>query len=165
MTASNSERSLQVLTAEECYLLLATQQVGRLGVNADHYPLIFPVNYGLDRGIIVIRTNPGTKLAAAAHANVTFEVDQIDQLTRTGWSVLVRGLAEEVTAEHRAGLLERTRASGVQPWAPGEHGHWLRLIPHAITGRRIVPGELPPAFEPFGYLSSSAEVHRSRPLR
>ena len=152
MTASNSEPSLQVLTAEECYLLLATQQVGRLGVNADHYPLIFPVNYGLDRGIIVIRTNPGTKLAAAAHANVTFEVDQIDYFTRTGWSVLVRGLAEEVTAEHRAELIKATKASGVQPWAPGDHGHWLRLIPHAITGRRIVPGELPPAFEPFGYL-------------
>ena len=144
--------SLQALTAEECYLLLATQQVGRLGVNAEHYPLIFPVNYGLDHGVVVIRTAPGTKLAAASHANVTFEVDQIDQLTRTGWSVLVRGLAEEVTEEHRAELLERTRASGVQPWSPGEHGHWLRLIPHAITGRRIVPGELPPAFEPFGYL-------------
>ena len=66
--------------------------------------------------------------------------------------MLVRGLAEEVTAAHRAELIERTRASGVQPWAPGEHGHWLRLIPHAITGRRIVPGELPPAFEGAGWL-------------
>ena len=152
MTDSKNDPSLQVLTAQECYLLLATQQVGRLGVNAEHYPLIFPVNYALDQGVVVIRTHLGTKLAAASHANVTFEVDQIDQLTRTGWSVLVRGLAEEVTAAHRAELVERTRASGVQPWAPGEQGHWLRLIPHAITGRRIVPGELPPAFEAAGYL-------------
>jgi hypothetical protein len=106
----------------------------------------------MDRGVIVIRTSAGTKLAAAAHANVTFEVDQIDQLTRSGWSVLVRGLAEEVTTEHRAELVEATKATGVQPWAPGEHGHWLRLIPHAITGRRIVPGQLPPAFESAGYL-------------
>ena len=75
MTGGKSDPSLQALTTQECYLLLATQQVGRLGVNAEHYPLIFPVNYGLDRGIIVIRTNPGTKLAAATHANVTFEVD------------------------------------------------------------------------------------------
>jgi len=147
-----SSPTLRDLTAQECHLLLATQQVGRLGVNAEHYPLIFPVNYALDHGVIVIRTHPGTKLSAAAHANVTFEVDQIDQLTRSGWSVLVRGLAEEVTGEHRAELVERTKASGVQPWAPGEHGHWLRLIPHAITGRRIVPGELPPAFESAGYL-------------
>ena len=152
MTDRETDASLQVLTAEECYLLLATQQVGRLGVNAEHYPLIFPVNYAMDRGVIVIRTHPGTKLAAAVHANVTFEVDQIDQLTRTGWSVLVRGLAEEVTEEHRAELVEATRSAGVQPWAPGEHGHWLRIIPHAVTGRRIVPGELPPAFEAASYL-------------
>ena len=59
MSDGASEASLQVLTADECYLLLATQQVGRLGVNAERYRLIFPVNYGLDRGVIVIRTDPG----------------------------------------------------------------------------------------------------------
>ena len=82
------------------------------------------------------------ELAAADHANVTFEVDYIDQQTRSGWSVLVRGLAEGVTSEHRDELVERTKASGVQPWAPGHHGHWMRLISHSISGRRIVPGEL-----------------------
>jgi hypothetical protein len=41
------------------------------------------VNYVLDHaGVIVIRTAAGTKLSAADHANVTFEVDQIDQRTR-----------------------------------------------------------------------------------
>ncbi len=144
--------ALQTLSSDECYQLLATQEIGRLGVNAEHYPLIFPVNYGLDRGVVVVRTHPGTKLAAADHANVTFEVDHVDQASRTGWSVLIRGLAEEVTGAHQAELIERTHASGVQPWAPGEHGRWLRIIPHAISGRRIVPGELPPPFESGGYL-------------
>jgi uncharacterized protein len=153
MTAGEQRSELQVLSADECYRLLATQQIGRLGVNAEHYPLIFPVNYALDHGgVIVIRTGAGTKLSAANHANVTFEVDEIDQWTRTGWSVLVRALAEEVTSEHTAELIERTKASGVEPWAPGDRGHWMRLIPQAITGRRIVPGELPPAFEPGAYL-------------
>jgi len=64
--------------------------------------------------------------------------------------VLIRGLAEEViSAPDRAG---RTHATGVEPWAPGEHGHWLRIIPHDVSGRRIVPGELPPPFESAGYL-------------
>jgi uncharacterized protein len=148
MNAGERRPELQVLSAEDCYGLLATQQIGRLGVNAEHYPLIFPVNYALDHGVIVIRTGAGTKLAAANHANVTFEVDEIDQRTRSGWSVLVRGLAEEVTSEHRTELIERTKASGVEPWAPGDRGYWMRLIPHGISGRRIVPGELPPAFEP-----------------
>jgi len=153
MTTGERRPQLRVIDADECYRLLATQQIGRLGVNAEHYPLIFPVNYVLDPvGVIVIRTAAGTKLAAANHANVTFEVDQIDQQTRSGWSVLVRGLAEEVTSEHRVELIERTKATGVEPWAPGTRGHWMRLIPHAISGRRIVPGELPPAFEAGAYL-------------
>jgi nitroimidazol reductase NimA-like FMN-containing flavoprotein (pyridoxamine 5'-phosphate oxidase superfamily) len=140
------------IPVDECYRLLRTQQVGRLGVNAEHYPLIFPVNYGMDGDTIVIRTSPGTKLTAAAHANVTFEVDEIDQYARSGWSVLVRGLAEEVTDSHGPELVRRTHAAGPSPWAPGDHGHWLRVIPQHVTGRRVVPGELPPAVDPRAYL-------------
>jgi nitroimidazol reductase NimA-like FMN-containing flavoprotein (pyridoxamine 5'-phosphate oxidase superfamily) len=152
MTDSLRPGEIRHLTHAECLALLATQQIGRLGVNAQHYPLIFPVNYAMDREVIVIRTDPGTKLTEAPHANVTFEVDEIDQLRRTGWSVLVRGVAEEVTASHRAELIRSTLSTGVEPWAPGEHGHWLRIIPTSITGRRVIAGELPPIFEPTAYL-------------
>lgn len=59
-------------------------------------PLSSRMNYALNQaGVIVIRTNAGTKLAAAVHAKVTFEADYIDQQTRSGWSVLVRGLAKK----------------------------------------------------------------------
>lgn len=150
--AGGTDADRTEIPVDECYRLLRTQQVGRLGVNAEHYPLIFPVNYGMDGETIVIRTSPGTKLSAAQHANVTFEVDEIDQSARSGWSVLVRGLAEEVTEGHGPELVQRTHDVGVRPWAPGEHGHWLRLIPHHVTGRRVVPGELPPAVDPRAYL-------------
>ncbi|MGY1725739.1 pyridoxamine 5'-phosphate oxidase family protein [Geodermatophilus sp. SYSU D01062] len=152
MTAEETAPTLQEIPVEECHRLLATQEIGRLGVNAEHHPLIFPVNYAMDGTTIVIRTAPGTKLAAAEHANVSFEVDEIDRRTRSGWSVLVRGVAEVVGPEHRADLVARTRGTGLEPWAPGEHGHWVRLIPTAVTGRRIVPGELPPAVDPRAYL-------------
>jgi nitroimidazol reductase NimA-like FMN-containing flavoprotein (pyridoxamine 5'-phosphate oxidase superfamily) len=141
--------TLETLDSDECLRLMATQDVGRLGVIAEHYPLIFPVNYALDHGVIVIRTSPGTKLTAADHANVTFEVDDIDTRGRSGWSVLVRGLAEEVGREHRDELVQRTKATGVTPWPPGEHEHWVRIIPHRITGRRITSREWPTS---FGYL-------------
>jgi nitroimidazol reductase NimA-like FMN-containing flavoprotein (pyridoxamine 5'-phosphate oxidase superfamily) len=146
------EATMQVIPADECYQLLGTHEIGRIGVNAEHHPLIFPVNYAMDGTTIVIRTHPGIVLRSADHANVTFEVDDIDRRTRSGWSVLVRALAEEVGDHHRAELVARTQAAGVEPWAPGEHGHWMRLIPHAISGRRIVPGELPPAVDPRAYL-------------
>jgi uncharacterized protein len=147
-----SDATMQSLPTDECYRLLATHEIGRIGVNAEHYPLILPVNYGIDGTNLVIRTHPGTILRAAEHANVTFEVDEIDRATRSGWSVLVRGQAEEVGTEHRAEIVARTEATGVQPWAPGEHGHWLRLIVHDISGRRIVPGQLPPPVDPRAYL-------------
>jgi len=149
---SESAPALVELDVDECSRLLRTEEIGRLGVNARPYPLIFPVNYALDRDVIVVRTHPGTKLTAAGRANVTFEVDQIDRRTRTGWSVLVRGLAEELTDAHGAELIRRTQATGVRPWAPGEHGRWLRIIPQGMTGRRIVAGELPPPFEDGSYL-------------
>ncbi len=135
--------SLDVIPVDECYQLLAGHEVGRIGVIAGHQPLVIPVNYGLDGRTIVVRTHPGTTLSAAEHANVAFEVDEFDRARRSGWSVLVRGLAEEVGPGHRADLVARTRAVGVRPWAPGEHGNWLRVIPQAVSGRRISPGQLP----------------------
>jgi hypothetical protein len=41
MTVSEPRLELRVLSTDGCYRLLATQQIGRLGVNAEHYPLIF----------------------------------------------------------------------------------------------------------------------------
>ena len=151
-SAGQADATMQTILSDECYRLLATQEIGRIGINAEHYPLILPVNYAVDGTTLVIRTRPGTILRAATHANVTFEVDEIDRRTRSGWSVLVRGQAEEVGDEHRADLVARTHRTGVEPWAPGEHGNWLRLIVHDVSGRRIVPGELPPAVDPRAYL-------------
>lgn len=143
MSQDQDADALQVLTAEERYALLATQEVGRLGVYADHYPRVIPVDDGPDGRVVVVRTHPGATLAAASHANVTFEVDAVDAGSRSGWSVLVRGLAEEVTDRHAEDLVARTTRAGVQPWAPGEHGRWLRIITHDVSGRRTVPGVLP----------------------
>jgi nitroimidazol reductase NimA-like FMN-containing flavoprotein (pyridoxamine 5'-phosphate oxidase superfamily) len=146
-----ADATMRVLPAAECYRLLGTHEIGRVGLNAERWPLVFPVNYAMDGTTVVIRTHAGTILRAAEHANVTFEVDDIDRRARSGWSVLVHGSAEEVGEGHREELVARTHATGVEPWAPGEKGHWLRIIPHEISGRRIVPGELP-GLDPRGYL-------------
>ncbi|HWD44944.1 MAG TPA: pyridoxamine 5'-phosphate oxidase family protein, partial [Actinomycetota bacterium] len=67
--------------------------------------------------------------------------DAVDEATRTGWSVVVRGTLAEITdATH----LERLRALPLYPWAPGEKSRYLRVQPRKITGRRIkLPDELP----------------------
>ena len=134
----------EALTGTECFRLLATQQVGRLGVDVGAYPLIFPVNYALDGDLILVRTEPGTKLAAADYTNVTFEVNDVDGRTRSGWSVLVRGVADDVTASHRSESSRGIRVRTPNPWAPGERDRWIRIVPHGISGRRIGPGTAPP---------------------
>jgi nitroimidazol reductase NimA-like FMN-containing flavoprotein (pyridoxamine 5'-phosphate oxidase superfamily) len=136
------------LGVDECWRLLATQQVGRLAVIVGHYPLVFPVNYGLDEATIVFRTAPGTKLHALERSNVTFEVDVV---APGGWSVMVRGTARVIMAERNVELSARTKAAGALPWAPGARDHIVRIVPDQVTGRRIRPGELPPAFDPRGY--------------
>ena len=154
VTGHDTERdaAFVVLPADECRKLLATRQLGRIGLAGGPFPLILPVNYVLDGDAVVIRTDSPKITAAADHTRVAFEVDDVDERTRSGWSVLVQALAEEVTGARRDELVERLRTAGGTPWALGEHGHWIRLIPKVVTGRRIVPGQLPPPFEDAGYL-------------
>jgi len=103
---------------------------------------MLPVNYAVDRDAPVFRTDPRTKLDAAAEAApVAFEVDAADGATRTGWSVVVRGNPAEVTDPDD---LERLRALPLYPWAPGDKARHLRVEPVRMTGRRIpIPDELP----------------------
>jgi nitroimidazol reductase NimA-like FMN-containing flavoprotein (pyridoxamine 5'-phosphate oxidase superfamily) len=136
------------LDGDECWRLLATQQVGRFAVMVGQYPLVFPVNYAVDGRTIVFRTAPGTKLAAVERCTVTFEVDVV---TPPGWSVMVHGLASELIAERNVDVSERSKATGATPWAPGDRTHIVRVVPDHVTGRRIRPAELPDAFDARGY--------------
>ncbi len=150
MVTEQDEKRIDVLDAEQCWALIGGQEVGRLGVVVDGYPVVVPVNFAVDGGggVIVLRMGGGAVSQAADHANVTFQADALDPAGRTGWSVLVRGLVEEVGPEHRDDLVARTRASRASPWAPGERGHLKRLIPHGVSGRRITQDRLPDAWEP-----------------
>ena len=151
MGATETDRTFTVLHADECRRLLTTRRFGRIGLAGGRFPLILPVNYTLDGDVIVIRTGSPTIADAGGFTRVAFEVDDVDERSRSGWSVLVQALAEEVTGGRRTELIERLRTA-TDPWAPGEHGHWIKLIPRAITGRRIVPGWLPPRFAAGAYL-------------
>jgi uncharacterized protein len=124
------------LTETECAELLAGQHFGRLGVVSDGSVEIFPVNYVFAHGRVAIRTDPGTKLTAAALGRVAFEIDAVDEGARTGWSVLLKGAGYDVT-DSMDSASEEVRQFPVDTWAPGERANWLRIEPTSITGRRI----------------------------
>jgi nitroimidazol reductase NimA-like FMN-containing flavoprotein (pyridoxamine 5'-phosphate oxidase superfamily) len=143
---------LEAIDAEECWTLLESQSVGRFAVVVGPYPLVFPVNYAVDRHRIVFRTGAGTKLWSIHRSNVTFQVDQIDPVHRSGWSVMAWGAADEVTEGDHPGIEASATAGGAVPWAPGPRGHIVRMVVDGISGRRIRPAEQPLAGDPRAYL-------------
>ena len=90
---------MELLPPPECWQLLSHRPVGRIGVLVDSAPEIYPVNFAVDEETIVFRTDPGSKLRGLDRSpSVCFEVDSIDVDDHTGWSVLVKGRAVEVTS-------------------------------------------------------------------
>jgi nitroimidazol reductase NimA-like FMN-containing flavoprotein (pyridoxamine 5'-phosphate oxidase superfamily) len=138
ITVAEQEMLMRALSRSECLELLASHHFGRIGVIAAGRPIILPVNYVFDDGRVVIRTDPGTKLTAAAQGQVAFEIDGIDEWSRTGWSVLVTGVGYEVTDALDATSVA-TRQFPVDTWAPGQKSHWIRIESHQISGRRLEP--------------------------
>lgn len=135
MTASVERTWVEYLDAQECWRLLASMPVGRVGVLVDSAPEIYPVNFAVDRHTVVFRTDAGTKLRGLHRSpSVCFEVDGFDPGERTGWSVLVKGFASEVDALED---VLRLSALPLRYWALGEKAHWVRLVPDEVTGRRI----------------------------
>jgi len=107
----------------------------------DALPVVLPVNFVVYDGTIVFRTVPGTKLdAATAGMVVAFEADHYGTDTDAwGWSVLVRGVAEEITDPTE---LRTVQSLPLKPWAlDGQADRYIKIKPAMISGRHFVPPE------------------------
>src|SRR5207237_5739178 len=84
---------------------------------------------------IYVRTSRGSKLDAAMRGMVVaFEVDEVDVFEHTGWSVVVTGVAHEVTD---ADELERLSHAPIARWADGWDGHVMSITTELVSGRRL----------------------------
>lgn len=143
--SSESDRragELHDISREECLRLLAAGRFGRLAVSlGEGAPVIRPVNYAFDEPAqsVVFRTAHGTKFQALLEAaTAAFEVDGVDQASRTGWSVIVVGVTEEVT---NPAEVRRLDGIGLESWVPAERAHWVRIRARTVSGRRVVAGD------------------------
>jgi len=127
---------IEILTRQECLRLLAGEKVGRLGFVVGDQPMIMPVNYALVGDVIVFRTGEGPKLDGSRQAKVVFEVDWIENQSHDGWSVLVQGIAQEIT-DHDDLFAEDQRQAVSPTWLPVVPGHFVRIVPTVISGRRL----------------------------
>lgn len=126
---------LEIIEEAECWELLATRSVGRLAVSVMNRPDIFPINYRVTDGTVLLRTAAGMKLAAATLGTaIAFEVDELDEQTRHGWSIVIHGTAHEVS-----GVEDRLEAEdvAVEPWAESQKDRFVRIEIEEMTGRRI----------------------------
>ena len=118
-----------ILNRFECDQLLRSNRVGRIGFVADGWPTVLPVNYVMDGDSIVIRTDSGTKFAALRFgAEVAFEIDAIEPVHRSGWSVLLHGNAAEIVD---ADELTHVQSLGLRAWHHGPKPFWIRIAPAA----------------------------------
>lgn len=124
---------LEVLERGECLALLDKATVGRIAFTSQALPWIVPVNFLRDGDRILIRTGEGTKLAlATVEAVVGFEVDEVDDRTHAGWSVVVVGVARRLDDDEVAAL-----GREVPRWAPGRDGHVVSIGIEVLSGRRL----------------------------
>ena len=124
------------LDREECIKLMERHPagVGRIAL-AGPRPTIFPVNFAIDRGNIVFRTDPGSKFhAALENAFVAFEVDWVEPSWQLGWSVVVRGQAHVISDRDE---LAHARRLPLMPWAKGDREHFVKIDTTLVSGRRL----------------------------
>ena len=132
-TATRHRTSNDMSTAR-CQELLAQHSTGRIAWTAADGPQLYPISYARHENLIIFRTSPFGVLSELVQPTaVVFEIDELDQTRRTGWSILVRGSATGIASP--AQLNRLWTIDGALPWASGARSLFIGITPHKITGR------------------------------
>jgi nitroimidazol reductase NimA-like FMN-containing flavoprotein (pyridoxamine 5'-phosphate oxidase superfamily) len=126
------EDVIKVLTHEQCWEVLRTEEFGRLAFALLDEIHITPINYAVDGEALLFRSAEGSKLLGIVMGSpVAFEVDQYDE--EWARSVVVRGRAR-VLDEH-----EEHRAENVplRPWVPTLKYNVVEITPQVVSGREF----------------------------
>jgi nitroimidazol reductase NimA-like FMN-containing flavoprotein (pyridoxamine 5'-phosphate oxidase superfamily) len=131
-------RGSTVLSFDECLRRLREVPVGRLGLRSGGDIVMLPVNHFVSGTTVSFRTDWGSKLEALPNgAPVSFEADDFDEASRTGWSVLVKGVVEWIEDGTESEALDRTAPVS---WLPATaDAVWVRIWPEEVTGRELTP--------------------------
>ena len=133
--SDHQQPELTTLTREECFERLQAAVIGRIGYVADGMATIIPVNFALLDGDVVFCTAKGSKLSwLSLRGHLTFEADESSSADCEGWSVLVRGVAREVSDPNDLAALRR---GSLRSWWSSPHEHWVRISIEFITGRAL----------------------------
>jgi hypothetical protein len=155
--------ALEQLSRDECMRLMGLVPVGRIVYTRQALPAVELVKFALVDGDIVIKTSAEGKLAAATRgAVVAFEADSVDLGGHAGWSVAIVGQARAVTDGEETRCLERVALTS---WIPGQRGHFIRISPAIVNGRRVGGNFATPPPVRSGRLSRSTRCLSCRSTR
>ena len=123
-------------TARSAWPTWPKSTIGRLAVSIDALPVILPVHFFLDAESVVFHSVASSRLDAATVDNVVaFQADSYEPGGRSGWSVLLQGVARTATEE----TTRRWATTGPGPWwtPPDEELRLVRVPATALNGRRF----------------------------
>lgn len=128
----DEEATFQTLDPDECEHLVRNSGVGRVAWLSRLGLQVLPVTYTVIDRNLYFRTSAKSILADFGEpTEVAVQVDDIDQDTSSGWSVLVQG-------EARITDLEPEQLP--EPWAPGERRTVVVIVPVRYSGRAVSKG-------------------------
>lgn len=129
------DQTIEELSTSTCWSLLRDVPIGRIALPGEGDIELFPVNFIVDGGTIVLRTAPGTKLSLIdSSSRATFEVDDVDVVAQRAWSVVLKGTVQAVVGHH---AIIDTFDMEVPTWQSGPKPTYVRLVPDSVTGRRF----------------------------
>jgi nitroimidazol reductase NimA-like FMN-containing flavoprotein (pyridoxamine 5'-phosphate oxidase superfamily) len=130
LSEHGEDRIVAWLDEDRCWDLLASRSIGRVAVGRPgRGPLVLPVAYVVTaERTIVFHSAPGEKVDALLAGPIAFQVDEVDGLRRTGWSVLVDGHASIAWSEGE----DRER------WVSWHLPYAVTVHPTVVSGRELV---------------------------
>ena len=102
------------LSDNECWEILDRERFGRLAVAVHGDPDIFPVNFLVDDGKLLMRTEGDT-----------------------AWSVVLKGVARMVESFSETYADD---AKHLETWLPSDKPIFVEITPRSLSGRRFLRG-------------------------
>jgi nitroimidazol reductase NimA-like FMN-containing flavoprotein (pyridoxamine 5'-phosphate oxidase superfamily) len=132
----SEERHFDAMGRQQCLDLIESHHLGHIAWQAADLPQILPISYAMHQGPVYFRTFPDGLLAELTQpTSVALEVDDLDQQTRTGWSIVLHGHSSAVRQPDE--LADLWASDSLVPWASGNRTLFIRIRPDRIEGRVV----------------------------
>lgn len=131
----------------ECLGLVASAGSGHLAAVNDGEVNIFPVAVHLDGDQLVVFLPDAAALEVVSMREVGLAVERVDPLTKDAWSIVVHGVAFDLTGAPDLAPQDGTLELGAWP-LPQQSGPAAVLVPSRISGHRFSAASAPLMIEP-----------------